>query len=87
VFPLDLFPQTVSSWIFLIVACLSGFFIGQWIRHRRKKKEDEKEVYAKMLSTGQKNVFQKRKEGDLTGRPNRSTMYNIEYQIRSLGQI
>jgi len=33
----DVFPQTLESWVYLIVACVIGLFIGQWIRHRRNK--------------------------------------------------
>lgn len=36
-----MFPKTLEGWIFLIFACLGGFFIGQWIRHRRKKSEEK----------------------------------------------
>ena len=34
-------PKTLEGWLFLIFACLGGFLIGQWIRHRRKKSEEK----------------------------------------------
>jgi hypothetical protein len=33
---MDVFPKTFESWIYLIVACVIGIFIGQWMRNRRK---------------------------------------------------
>jgi hypothetical protein len=30
-------PQNLESWIFLLVACIAGFMIGQWIKKRRNK--------------------------------------------------
>jgi hypothetical protein len=51
VFPQGVFPETFESWAFLIAACAIGLFVGQWISHRRGKKEAEKAAYTKMVST------------------------------------
>ena len=37
VFPQTMIPQTIGSWIFLLVACFVGFMIGRWINKRRQK--------------------------------------------------
>ncbi|MBA4422231.1 MAG: hypothetical protein C0390_03895 [Syntrophus sp. (in: bacteria)] len=34
-----MFPNTSESWIFISVACVIGFLIGQWIKSRRNKVE------------------------------------------------
>ena len=33
----DMFPQTLESWIYLLIACFVGFVIGEWIKNRRGK--------------------------------------------------
>jgi hypothetical protein len=30
-------PNNLESWIFISIACLIGFVIGQWIKTRKKK--------------------------------------------------
>jgi flagellar biosynthesis/type III secretory pathway M-ring protein FliF/YscJ len=37
----SVFPKTFEGWAYLIAACVFGFFIGQWIRNRRKKTEED----------------------------------------------
>ena len=32
-----MFPHTSEAWIFITVACVIGFIIGQWIKVRKKK--------------------------------------------------
>jgi hypothetical protein len=32
-----MFPHTSEAWIFIAVACVIGFIIGQWIKARKKK--------------------------------------------------
>jgi hypothetical protein len=63
---MDLFPKTLESWVFLIIACAIGLFMGQWIRHRREKTEAEKVAYAKMVSTGQKKRVSKKERRKLS---------------------
>jgi hypothetical protein len=36
-------PNNPESWIFIFVACLIGFVIGQWLKARRKKAEKNNE--------------------------------------------
>jgi hypothetical protein len=35
-----MYPQTIGSWIFLLVACFLGFMIGRWINKRRQKQDE-----------------------------------------------
>ena len=60
VFPQDLLPKTVESWIFLIVACLSGFLMGQWIRKRRNNATKERDALTRMANTYQKKRVSKK---------------------------
>ena len=32
-----MFPHTTEAWIFIAVACVIGFIIGQWLKARKKK--------------------------------------------------
>ena len=32
-----MFPHTTEAWIFITVACVIGFIVGQWIKARKKK--------------------------------------------------
>ncbi len=32
-------PHTTEAWIFITVACVAGFVIGQWLKSRRQKAE------------------------------------------------
>ncbi len=32
-------PHTPEAWIFISVACVVGFAIGQWLKSRRRKAE------------------------------------------------
>ncbi|TRZ54522.1 hypothetical protein D4S03_00060 [bacterium] len=32
-----MFPTNIESWVFVSIACLIGFAIGQWLKIRRKK--------------------------------------------------
>lgn len=34
-----MFPNTSGSWLFILIACVIGFAIGQWIKTRRNKVE------------------------------------------------
>jgi len=36
-------PTNSKAWVFVIVSCLIGFVIGQWLRSRRKKDEKNNE--------------------------------------------
>jgi uncharacterized membrane-anchored protein YhcB (DUF1043 family) len=57
---MDLFPKTLGSWIFMIVACLVGLFIGQWIRRRRSKAGAEHEALVQMAKAQQKRRLSKK---------------------------
>jgi hypothetical protein len=57
---MDLFPKTFESWVFLIVACAIGLFMGQWIRHRRNKSEAEREALNRMVNTPQRKRVSKK---------------------------
>jgi len=39
-----LIPSTPESWIFLLLACVIGFVMGQWIKARRKKRDAHEEA-------------------------------------------
>jgi hypothetical protein len=54
------FPQSLESLIFLVVACFIGFVIGQWIKNRGKKPMAEDEPITKMESTHQKKRVSKK---------------------------
>ncbi len=34
-----MFPHTPEAWIFISVACVVGFAIGQWLKSRRRKSD------------------------------------------------
>jgi uncharacterized membrane protein YjdF len=63
-----MFPKTSEAWIFISVACVIGFIIGQWLKHRRNKvdKNDEyvnglkKRILAEQLAQTKKGKKQKR---------------------------
>jgi uncharacterized membrane protein YjdF len=38
-----MFPSASGSWLIILVACVIGFMIGQWIRARRNKVEKNDE--------------------------------------------
>ena len=38
-----MFPNTSGSWLFILIACVIGFAIGQWIKTRRNKVEKNNE--------------------------------------------
>jgi hypothetical protein len=44
-----MFPTNPKAWIFIIVACLIGFVIGQWLKARRNKVEKNKNAYQNSL--------------------------------------
>ena len=33
-------PDSPEGWIFLVVACVVGFGIGQWLKSRKNKKDE-----------------------------------------------
>jgi uncharacterized membrane protein YjdF len=35
----DMFPHMSGSWLIILIACVIGFMIGQWIKSRRNKDE------------------------------------------------
>jgi hypothetical protein len=39
----DMFPSTSEAWIFILVSCVIGFVIGQWIKARKNKVEKSNE--------------------------------------------
>jgi hypothetical protein len=70
-----MFPKTSEAWIFISVACVIGFIIGQWLKHRRNKvdKNDEyvnglkKRILAEQLAQTKKGKKQKRKGNKKNG--------------------
>ena len=42
-------PDNPKAWIFIIVACLIGFVIGQWLKARRNKVEKNRNEYLNSL--------------------------------------
>ena len=44
-----MFPTNQKAWIFIIVACIAGFVIGQWLKARREKVEKNKNEYQNSL--------------------------------------
>jgi uncharacterized membrane protein YjdF len=38
-----MFPSTSGSWLIILIACVIGFVIGQWIKTRRNKVEKNNE--------------------------------------------
>lgn len=56
----DVFPQTLESWIYLLIACFIGIFIGQWIRNRRNKTVAGSEPITRMENTHQRKRISKK---------------------------
>jgi Na+/glutamate symporter len=44
-----MFPTSQKAWTFIIVACLIGFVIGQWLNARKNKAEKQKNEYLNSL--------------------------------------
>jgi Na+/glutamate symporter len=42
-------PTNSKAWTFIIVACLIGFVIGQWLKARKDKVEKNKNAYLNSL--------------------------------------
>ena len=42
-------PTNIEAWIFISVACLIGFVIGQWLKVRRNKVGKNKNEYLNSL--------------------------------------
>jgi len=63
---MDLFPKTFESWVFLIIACAIGLFMGQWIRHRRDKTTKEREALTRMVSPPQRKRVSKKERRKLS---------------------
>jgi uncharacterized membrane protein YjdF len=38
-----MFPHTSGSWFIILIACVIGFMIGQWIKTRKNKDEKNNE--------------------------------------------
>ena len=55
-----MFPQTLESWIYLLVACAIGLFMGRWIRNRRRKSEAEREALTRMVNPPQRKRVSKK---------------------------
>jgi hypothetical protein len=53
-------PETLESWVIMIVACVVGVLMGQWISNRRKKDTAENDLIKRMMgSTQRKRVSKK----------------------------
>lgn len=57
---MDLLPKNLESWIFLVVFCVIGFFIGQWIHNRRSKDMAGSDTINRMRSTRQRKRLSKK---------------------------
>jgi uncharacterized membrane-anchored protein YhcB (DUF1043 family) len=44
-----MFPTSSKAWTFIIIACVIGFVIGQWLKARRNKAEKNKNQYLNSL--------------------------------------
>lgn len=44
-----MFPTSPKAWIFISVAILAGFLIGQWLKARREKAETNRNQYLHSL--------------------------------------
>jgi len=44
-----MFLNNPNAWIFILVSCLIGFGIGQWLKARRNKVEKNKNEYLNSL--------------------------------------
>jgi hypothetical protein len=64
------FPKTFESWLFLIAACVIGFFIGHWLRKRRSKTEVARDALIKMVNSQPKKRASK-KEKRKASRPSK----------------
>jgi uncharacterized membrane-anchored protein YhcB (DUF1043 family) len=53
-------PQTLESWVIMIVACAVGVLIGQWINNRRKKDTAENELIRRMMGSSQRKRVSKK---------------------------
>jgi hypothetical protein len=53
-------PQTLESWIIMIVACAVGIFMGQWISKRWKKDTAENELIRRMMGSRQRKRVSKK---------------------------
>ncbi|MHB8908420.1 MAG: hypothetical protein ACYDAA_06025 [Syntrophales bacterium] len=41
-----MFPNTSGPWLIILVSCVIGFVIGQWIKNRRNRVEKNNEYVA-----------------------------------------
>lgn len=42
-------PTSSKAWTFIIVACIVGFVIGQWLKARRDRAEKSRNAYLNSL--------------------------------------
>jgi hypothetical protein len=70
-----MFPHTSESWLIILIACVIGFVIGQWIKNRRNKDEKnneyinglKKRLLAENLTKTKKNKKKTRKVNKKSG--------------------
>jgi uncharacterized membrane protein YjdF len=70
-----MFPTKPEAWIFISVACVIGFVIGQWLKHRRNKGDKnavyvdglKKRILAEQQAQTKKDKRQKRKGNKKNG--------------------
>ena len=67
-----MFPHMSDSWLIILIACAIGFAIGQWIKTRRNKDEQNNEyvngLKKRLLA---ETVDQKKKNKKKTRRANK----------------
>ena len=69
-----MFPHMSDSWLIILVACVVGFVIGQWIKSRRNKDEKNNEyingLKKRLLA---ENLAQTKKNKKKTRRANKKS--------------
>jgi uncharacterized membrane protein YjdF len=71
----DMFPHMSGSWLIIVIACVIGFVIGQWIKSRRNKDEKnneyinglKKRLLAENLAKTKKNKKKTRRANKKSG--------------------
>lgn len=69
-----MFPHMSGSWLIILIACVIGFVIGQWIKTRRNKDEKNNEyingLKKRLLA---ENLAQTKKNKKKTRRANKKS--------------
>jgi hypothetical protein len=71
-------PTNSKAWIFIIVSCLIGFGIGQWLKARRNKVEKNKNEYL--------NSLKRMALADTRGRTKKDRKKNRQINKKQMGK-